>query len=247
MQIHEITRKPISERLGEGILDALGKQFGAGQLDDGPDQNQSGIGGDVARADAALKVNQQMAELLGQQLGKAWQLAVQKFMQENKDASGGPMTSLKNAKPTDAAVLRAELNKMISGASKIPGAIDAWPATINTADPGDKEKAQRVVNNLKKFEELVWKETVSPTDAQGKVRIQAFNNLGTSISQAQTLQQFFANQPERGSSTPRPGEVAVTFDSRTGRVFVNGRIYDASIPAHKAAYDAFVKAGGGTP
>jgi hypothetical protein len=184
-----------------------------------------------------MKINQQAAGLLGQQMGKAWQVAVQNFMKTHVDASRNPLINMKNANPSDAERLRQELNNMIVNATGITGTtLDAWPASIKTGDVSDTQEAKLIVDQIKKLEEAIWKETISPSDAQGKARVQAFTNLGTAIAQAQNVNTF--------TKKSAAGTSPIEYDERTGQYTYNGRPYDKDLPAHRTAMNDFMKSKG---
>jgi hypothetical protein len=242
MQIHEITaRKKLQEVSMLGSLaSAMANKFVSSTLGIDPNQGSGGgaSGAKDDRARGATEINKQAAGLLGQQMGRAWAVAVQEFMKNHKDSAGNPLMNMSNANPGDAARLRQELNNMVVGATKIGKPLDQWVASINTGDVSDRQEAKIIADTLTRLQDAIWKETVEPSDTRGQARTQAFNNLGVAIAQAQNVNTF--TRPDTDSA------YKVKIDPATGRITVNDRPYDPGDPAQKAAVEAYMAARGGS-
>ena len=231
MQIHEITGRKLNEvSVAGGLASAFANKFISSTLGVDPTQG-AGSGASGAkddRAQSAMNINKQAAGLLGQQMGRAWAVAVQEFMKNHKDSAGNPLMNMRNANPGDAARLRQELNSMVMGATKIGKPLEQWVASIDTGDDADKQDAQDSADELTRLQDAIWRETITPSDTRGQVRTQAFTDLGIAIAKAQNLDVF-----TRKGNVDSAYEVKV--DERTGAITVNGRPYNPSDPAQRAA------------
>ena len=238
MQIHEITSRKHLNEIGiiGGLGQALANKFVSSTLGVNPTDQKYATGQSTdSRARGAMAINQQLAVLLGQQMSKAWTVAIQNFMKNHKDSAGQPLTSMKSSNPADADRLRQELNKMIMNSTKITTKdLDSWVTSIDTGDVSDKQEAKLIADNIKNLEAAIWKETIDPSD-QGNARAKAFTDLGTAIAQAQNVNTFTA----QAAKVSTPGSSRVTINP-AGEFFVDGRPYDPKNPVHlRAVQDHF--------
>lgn len=239
MQIHEITARKLNEvglagALAKGITGAVANKFVSSTL--GIDASDTPSTDPYARASGAMEINKQLAVQMGQQLNKMWGQVVQNFMAQHPDSAGNALTSIKSARPADAAKLSQELDKIVVDMSRVGKTLDQWAAGINTGDPKDAAEAKVMVGQLKSIKDAIWKETLDPSDTSGQARAQAFANLGTAIAQIQNINSF-VEKPKTGAAS---GIARVEVDPRTNTFMVDRQPYDPKNPIHVTAVRDFM-------
>ena len=240
MQIHEITsRKKLNEA---GVLGTLANQFVSSTLGVNP---SSGTDDPQAQAQAAMKINTQLAGQLGQQLNKVWDQVLENFMAtaDRKGTDGMRLTNIKLAVPADLAKLKQELNQIIVDTAKVGKSLDEWVSSFSAADdPAIYNQVKLIADNIKQTADAIWKTTVDSVDKTGQARAQAFSNLGTSIAQIQNINTF--HKQDKSGKPTEPGErrtSRIKYDERTGKFTYDNRPYDDTNPAHRAAMADFNK------
>lgn len=246
MQIHEITSRRLNEQgmlgaLAKGIGTAVANKFVGATL--GIDTRGGGPDDPQARAKAAMEINKSLAGQLGEKLKQIWDNVIENFMATpgRKDVNGARLTNIEKAVPADIAALEKELGEIVIEMSKIDEpTLTQWAATITSTDPALSRNAKDIVDDINFAIRQIMAQTLRPT---GQMLATWFKTLGEDISRVQNFNTFVAKQKVQAKS----GGMTVNIDPITKKVTIDGNPYDDRNPQHKAAYDAFKAAGGGTP
>lgn len=160
MQIHEITRRKLSEAgfgagLATGLTSALSK-VGVAAPDASAYQQSSGASDELS----AYKANAALVSTMMGTMSKAWAQTVAKYMTQSKDpTTGAPVTDIKLLDEPTKHALKQELYKMVNGAIYPRGDYDYNKLGDNSVDSDAIEQADiiktAITTNLLK----IWDQT----------------------------------------------------------------------------------------
>jgi hypothetical protein len=229
MQIHEITRRNISEA---GMLSAIGGQLAKNvtqKLLPGAAQNP--LAGQVmapnSRQAGAMAVNAPLVAQLSKVAQQNWLKSVQYMVANSQNpTTQQPATSAAELKPEH---LEQELNNLVKN---LAGFDVATLASMNDNSGQAKETDDR----MKKAKAAVLKLTQDPKSTPA-LKNAAWTELATMISQAMNVHQFVG-----GSQAGKRGEAAtITFDPN-GKPLYNGRAFNPNDPSHVLAQQQYQNA-----
>ena len=222
MQIHEITRKPVAEGIGDkmigGLTNMLYKSAGvANPLD------QNGLQGAPTAANqrqaAAGQMNSTLLAPLAKEMQNRWAQTVQQLLVRSVDkATGAPVTS---ASQLDRAALEKEMNTFINSLAGFD------LAKLSTTMDDGSGQAKELDADLKPQLLAAIDDTMSPVNG-AKVWLP----LATSIQRAKSIATF-ANGAKTGG--PAGKYLPVTATGQPGKVLVGDQPFNRTDPIHMSS------------
>ena len=224
MQIHEITRRALSEA---GILGTIANKAVSGLTNKllpgaAPDQNLVGapVSGNL-RQSAAGQMNKTLLAPLAKEMQKRWAQNVQQLLAKSVDANGNPATSAAHIKPD---ALEKEMYLFLNAL------VGFDIGKIASMDDGSGQ-AKQLDSELKPQVTAAIAATQKPNP---NLATNIWLPLATSIQRAKSINQFASGTGKSG-----PGKfLPVTGTGQQGKVLVNGQPYNKTDPQHVASVQA---------
>ena len=225
MQIHEITRRTVTEA---GLMGQIGSNAAAGlanKLLPGSAPADRLVGTPTSgglRQAAAGQMNKTLLAPLAKEMQKRWAQTVQQLLIKSVDkTTGAPVTS---AAQIDRAALEKEFYLFMNAL------VGFDVGTIASMDDGSGQ-AKQLDSELKPQITAAIANTQKPVTGAN-----VWLPLATSVQRAKSISQF-SSKP--GNKTAGPGKyLPVTGTGQAGKVLVNGQPYNRTNPLHLASVQA---------
>jgi len=234
MQIHEITRRKLSEAgfgagLATGLTSALSK-VGVGAPDASAYQQSKtgGAGGQLG----AYKATAGLVKTLTTTMQTAWAQTIKSYLEQTKDEQGNPVMGIAQLPPATQSMLHKDLMAMINNTIR-PSMRNFDYQTIGNQsnDPDVVGAAADIKDTISKNADKIYQLTVSGTAKTAQLT-QLFQDMVTNgIAPAQNLLTFTTQR-----ITPRWGTDPTTKEL-TINLGAGDQLFNMSDPRHKEAWD----------
>jgi hypothetical protein len=242
MQIHEITRRTLSEAgfaggLATGLAGALNKVGVAGP--DTSAYQDPKLGGDNSQL-AAYKATAGLVKTLTTTMQSAWAQTIKSYLEQSKDEIGNPVVSVAQLDPATLAGLQKDLTAMINKTINPTTAGWDYESMGNRSnDPEIVGAATEIKNSIRKNAEKIYQLTTSGRAKTSELTPLFQDMVTNGIAPAKNLQSFTSEQRRIKFYQDPSGNWIVDVG--------NGPVkFDINNPEHKEVWDAFARGQGKT-
>lgn len=210
MQIHEITKKTVTEASVAGavgganaVAGGIGAALGKSLMTKAFGMDVTPQYGDTQDREQGFQnlANSSAARTLATTMQTAWQQTVQNFMANSKDSSGNPPTSLDQVTQPSIATLKTNLEDLVN---KMIGRQGTDYKVIPTyiGDPQQKQYAEKIVVDIEKSIDEIYNATLQRTDPKAMANL--FTKLvGMGVLPAQNMMAYDTKTKGIGARTGR--------------------------------------------